>query len=142
MKRSISLSLTAVVTVATAALAPMAVNAAPDRGTTALQVLTESSRVGQPHSVRIERSNGGLRVTGTLRKRFQTRRRDMGHVDVEFLDGSGEVISTKHGRSWPTGWNKNQKRRRFSVVVDELPAGSHAVRVRHNPGADADSKPC
>ena len=140
MKHRISFLPAAVFVVAVAATAPMAADAEPDEGMTSIRIITVSSRIGEPRSVRVEQRNGGLWVTGMIKKRFRGRRRSMGYVNLEFLDGTGKVVASKEVRLSPTLWSKNRRWKRFSIVLDEFPAGVQSVRVRHDPGAPAQGK--
>ncbi len=93
----------------------------------------KSSRIAEPRSVYVERRNDRLLVTGMIKKRFRNGIKEMGHVDLEFLDADGGVIGTKKVDILPIRWRRNQRWQRFSSIVGDIPKEFSSLRVRHAP---------
>lgn len=103
-------------------------------GTQTLQIITQGSGIAYPRFVRLEKTEHGLRIKGQLEKRTQSRRRYLGHVDLEFVDREGKILLTRTVGFSPSRWRKHQRARWFSVLIDDLPTETKVVRVKHHLG--------
>jgi len=103
-------------------------------GTQTLQIITQGSGITYPRFVQWQKTEHGLRIKGQLKKRTHSRRRYLGHVDLEFLDREGKILFIKTVGFSPSRWRKNQRSRWFSTMIDDLPTESKVVRVKSHRG--------
>lgn len=72
----------------TAAITTTSVSASAENNmeTETLQIITQGSAIAYPRLVRVEKTERGLQIKGQLKKRTHSRRRYLGHIDLEFVD--------------------------------------------------------
>ncbi len=120
----------------TAVITPTSVSANAENNleTEALQITTQGSAIAYPRFVRMEKTERGLRIKGQLNKRTHSRRRYLGHIDLEFVDQECKIPRTKTISISPAQWRKNRYSRRFSTMIDDLPTETKVVQVKSHPG--------
>ena len=81
------------------------------------------------------RTNGDILVTGRVEKRFDQRGHILGHVDLDLIDASGNLVARHTGAlSYFSPARHNPDYARFETVIDSVPDDVAAIRVSHRVG--------
>jgi hypothetical protein len=82
------------------------------------------------------RTNGELLVSGRVEKRFDQRGRILGHVDLDLVDASGNLVARHVGAlSYFSPARHNPDYAEFEAVIEGVPDNVAAIRVRHTVGS-------
>lgn len=96
----------------------------------AYAIETISGHQGAPTNVELHQTDVGLVLRGEVRKSpANPSRRMYGRVAVEYLDAAGQVLGTTYTDVYRTSPARHAYRAAFQVPLDDLPAGTRAVRV-------------
>ena len=110
---------------------PLEASAVEDSQVPTLRIASKPSGITRIHSVQMETAEQGITLTGTIEKRYHSRRRHMGHVDVDLLDAMGEVVATQGVCESDKPWRRYQQRKLFCTLISDLPGDVQALRIWH-----------
>lgn len=88
------------------------------------------SRIARPYDIEIGETEGGVVVSGKLRKVLANPvRRLTGRVKVELLDHNGRVIEAHYAKPERLTMARYSRFERFRVTIEPLPAWIGEIRI-------------
>ncbi len=91
------------------------------------------SRIARPYDVEIRATEGGVVVSGKLRKVLANPvRRLSGRVQVELLDHNGRVIGVRYAKPERLTMMRYSHFERFRVTIEPLPESTREIRIGYH----------